>query len=186
MDVSSAEFIFHVVASELPKAGVPFLMIGGHAVNHYGYSRATVDVDFMIASDDAGRVREVMKASGFSNVSEAENVIFFGHPDNPLRVDYLRIDSASMDKLLMNAENISYGNVRLHVPSLKDLISMKLFALSHGSAQREEKDFPDIVHLVLEHGLDLERELKPLCDRFASESIYDRLKFRISEERAHG
>ena len=27
-------------------------MIGGYAVNHYGFSRVTIDVDFMIAAND--------------------------------------------------------------------------------------------------------------------------------------
>lgn len=55
------ELIFDVVGRQLPAAGVEFLVIGGHAVNHYGYSRATIDVDFMIASGDVATVRAVMK-----------------------------------------------------------------------------------------------------------------------------
>ena len=57
MEPDSVEFVFNVVGRQLPKAGVEFLMIGGHAVNHYGYSRATLDVDFMIAASDAAVVR---------------------------------------------------------------------------------------------------------------------------------
>jgi len=46
------DYVFETVSRDLPKAGVEFLMIGGHAVNHYGYTRATLDVDFMIAAED--------------------------------------------------------------------------------------------------------------------------------------
>ena len=52
---------------------------------------------------------------------------------------------------------------------------MKLFALKCGSARWEGKDFPDSVDRALEHGLDAEVELRPLCDRFADERIHARL-----------
>lgn len=182
MDVTSVQYIFDVVSRKLPEAGVEFLMIGGHAVNYYGYSRATIDVDFMIASSDVQEVREVMKAAGFTNVSESDNVIFFNHPENPHRVDYLKVDSGSMTQLLQNAEHISYANVEVSAPRLKDLIAMKLFALANGAKQREEKDLPDIVHLSMEHGLSAEGDLKPLCERFANNEVYEAVRRRISEE----
>jgi hypothetical protein len=39
--------ILEIAAESLPAAGVDCLLIGGFAVNHYGYSRNTLDVDFM-------------------------------------------------------------------------------------------------------------------------------------------
>ncbi len=176
------EYIFDVVGQKLPAAGVGFLMIGGHAVNHYGYSRATIDVDFMIASSDVDTVRSVMKAAGFSNVSQSENVVFFNNPDIPYRVDFLHVDEATLRRLVAGAQRIEYGGQSLLVPSLLDLIAMKLFALKEGSTKREEKDFPDIVNLALEHGLDIEADLKPLCDKFADESIYLKLAKQIWEQ----
>jgi hypothetical protein len=61
--------VFETVARELPAAGVDFLLVGGLAVNHYGYTRSTLDVDFMIAAGDLGKVRDVMVAAGFTNCS---------------------------------------------------------------------------------------------------------------------
>lgn len=180
--MDSMRYIFDVVGGKLPSAGIEFLMIGGHAVNHYGYSRATIDVDFMIASSDVEAVRSVMKQAGFTNVSEAENVVFFNHPDVPYRVDFLQVDEATLQTLVDGAQRIEYGEQSLLVPCLLDLIAMKLFALKEGSAKRKEKDFPDIVHLAIEHGLDVEADLKPLCDKFADEPIYLKLAKQIGEQ----
>lgn len=173
--------IFETVSRELPAAGVEFLMIGGHAVNHYGYTRATMDVDFMVASDAMGSVREVMKSAGFTNVSEGENVIFFHHPDSHVRVDFLPVDSETMTKLQKGAVEVDYGDFPLCVPSLLDLISMKLFAMKN--PKRKERDGSDIVHLMIENKLDSERDLKPLCDLFATDAMYESLKHRVEEER---
>jgi len=178
----NVEQVFDLLSCELPQAGVDFLMVGGHAVNHYGYTRATMDVDFMIAAEAVAAVREMMKKAGFSNVSEGENVIFFSRPDSPLRVDFLPVDSKTMRELLAGAVEIDYGGVSVRVPALRDLIAMKLFALKGGGARREERDFADIAHLMLLHGLDPEADLKPLCDRFSTDEIYRNLTVRIEEE----
>jgi predicted nucleotidyltransferase len=37
----------------LNHAGVEYLLVGGFAVNHYGYHRSTEDIDFWIAVSDA-------------------------------------------------------------------------------------------------------------------------------------
>ena len=36
----------------LNRAGVEYLLVGGYAVNHYGYHRCTEDIDFWIAVSD--------------------------------------------------------------------------------------------------------------------------------------
>ncbi len=181
--MENMEIIFDVVGRVLPAVGVEFLLIGGHAVNHYGYSRATIDVDFMIASSHADAVRTAMRSAGFTNISQTDNVVFFNHPAIPHRVDFLQVDAETLRSLVGRASRIEYGGQSLLVPSLPDLIAMKLFALKQGSAQREAKDFPDIVNLVLEHGLDIEAELEPLCEKYADQEIYSRLARKIREER---
>lgn len=181
MEPNRVEYVFDVVSKQLPRAGVDFLMIGGHAVNHYGYSRATIDVDFMIVSHDVSAVREVMKAAGFTNVSDSDNVIFFGHPKNPHRVDFLKIDQDSMDQLMESAEEIDYCGYRLKVPGVLDLIAMKLFAAAHGSWKREDKDLIDVVNLADACGLELST-LRELCDRYADDTVYSRLEHRMGGE----
>ncbi|MEM7384533.1 MAG: hypothetical protein AAF514_06260, partial [Verrucomicrobiota bacterium] len=149
MDPASVEYVFHVVSKELPGAGIAFLMIGGHAVNHYGYTRATADIDFMVAADDLPTIKTLLKKTGFTKVSESDNVVFFNRPGSPYRAGFLRVAAETLRKLLENAVQIDYSGVPLKVPGLLDLMEMKLFAVKGGSARREEKDFPDIVRLVV-------------------------------------
>jgi hypothetical protein len=124
-----------------------------------------------------------MKDAGFTNISESENVVFFNKPEIPVRVDFLQVDPATMRELLSGAERIEYGGQVLKVPSLANLIAMKLFALKNGSKRRAEKDFPDIVNLAIEHNLDVENDLKPLCDQFADAEIFSKLTRHIKEQR---
>jgi hypothetical protein len=98
------EVALDVFARELPAAGIGYLLVGGHAVNHYGLTRATQDLDFMIAAEDVEPVRRIMTNAGFTNVSEHEVVLFFNRPGSSLRIDFLRVDSETMRKLIEQAE----------------------------------------------------------------------------------
>jgi len=172
--------IFDIIGTEIPKAGIRFLLIGGHAVNHYGYTRATMDVDFMIASEDAPAICNIMKTAGFTNISKGETVIFFSRPDSPLRIDFLPVDSGTMEQLMERAVETTYGGITLCVPALKDLVAMKLFAIQNASPRRRDRDLSDVLHLALVNDMDVENDLKPLCEQFAP-GAYDELAQRILE-----
>lgn len=164
--------VFEIVSTKLPVAGVDCLLVGGFAVNHYGYTRNTLDVDFMIAAVHINIVRKIMIQSGFTNISVTDNVVFFNAPNKPLRVDFLQVDRHTMLKLTENAETIVIRGHSLKVPSLKDLLAMKLFALGQAESRRIDKDLPDIAYLAIINELDFKAELLPLCRRFATEDIY--------------
>lgn len=167
--------IFQSVVAAIEESGVNALLIGGLAVNHYGYSRATSDIDFMIAATDTPTIRRFMTGCGFANVDERENVIFFRQSGQALRVDFLRVDNDTMTLLLADAETISFYDQTIKVPSLLNLIAMKLFALKQSWDRRMAKDLPDIVNLTRLHNVDLEQSIKPLALRFADETIYQQV-----------
>jgi len=173
------ETILEMAANQLPAAGVECLLIGGFAVNYYGYTRNTLDVDFLIVSEQMELVKRSMMRAGFTNVSIGENVAFFSVPGLPLRVDFLRTDSGTMRTLLANAGRATLHGHAVKIPSLKDLIAMKIFALSENPAQRLGKDLPDIAFLSVLHHLDLETDLRPLCDRFGTTECYELIRNQI-------
>ena len=164
--------VFALVAASLQSAGVEGLLIGGFAVNHYGYSRNTLDIDFMISADRLAPLRQAMIRAGFTNVSIQDHVAFFARPGLPLRVDFLLVDAATMRSLSANTQTITLQGQVLRVPALLDLLAMKLFALAQAPARRMDKDLPDIAWLCVLNRLDLERDIHPLCQRFATEEIW--------------
>lgn len=170
--ISDLQSVFDLAAGDLASAGVECLLIGGFAVNHYGYTRNTLDVDWMIASDKKDAVRRIMAQAGFTNVAVHENVMFFQRPGSGWRVDFLHADRATMEQLLSRAERVAVHGATVKVPALKDLIAMKLFSLAQNPERRMGKDLPDIVHLAVFNGLDLERDIHPLATRYASEAVF--------------
>ena len=94
--MTKIESILDIASRHLPAAGVDCLLIGAFAVNHYGYTRTTLDIDFMIVSEQMETVRGILREAGFTNMDMRENVAFFSAPDAGPRVDFLRVDGATM------------------------------------------------------------------------------------------
>lgn len=171
--------ILTIASRDLPAAGVDVILIGGFAVNYYGYTRNTLDVDFMIVAQQIDAVKHIMMQTGFTNVAIEHNVAFFSAPGSPLRVDFLRVDTDTMRTLLAHAAIARVHGCDLKVPALHDLIAMKIFALSQGLDRRMGKDLPDIAYLSVLHDLNLESDIRPLCDRFGSSRIYALIRDQV-------
>jgi len=171
------------ITQTLSKFGIKYLLIGGYAVNYYGYTRNTLDVDFMIAAEDADKSRKLLKEVGFSNVSDGENVLIFSRPDSLLRLDFLKTDSETLNKLLHNARAVELFGVTLEIPALLDLLAMKFFALGQSLQVREDKDLPDIAWLSIINKLDPKQDLLPLAKRFSNEAVYDKVVKKIAQLR---
>jgi hypothetical protein len=78
----------------LNSSDVEYLVIGGYAVNYYGFSRATADLDIWIAAspENAERLARVVRQFGFEQAEaavffEPRKVIRMGVP--PLRLEIL-------------------------------------------------------------------------------------------------
>ena len=79
----------------LNRAGVEYLLVGGYAVNHYGYHRFTEDIDFWIAVSDANFDRLLAAVREFfgedlagldKRFLEHNEALFFGGVPNKIEV----------------------------------------------------------------------------------------------------
>ena len=171
--------ILDIASRQLSAAGVDSILIGGFAVNYHGYTRNTLDVDFMIVAEQLDAVKKIMIQAGFTNSTIDENVAFFSAPDSALRVDFLPVDRDTMRQLLSNAIVANIHGCDIKVPSLQDLLAMKIFSLSQNMTRRMGKDLADIVFLSVLHNLDLESDLLPLCNRFGTRNTYDLIRNEV-------
>ncbi|MDD5678927.1 MAG: nucleotidyl transferase AbiEii/AbiGii toxin family protein [Kiritimatiellae bacterium] len=177
--MTNLKTILDVASRQLPAEGVDCILIGGFAVNYHGYTRNTLDVDFMIFAEQLDTVRRIMTQAGFTNIAIQDNVAFFSAPGSPLRVDFLRVDRDTMRELLANAILATVQGFEIKVAALRDLIGMKIFALSQDVPRRMGKDLPDIAYLSVLHNLDLESYIQPLCSRFGTSKVYDLIRIQV-------
>lgn len=169
--------IFQLLADETARAGLEFLLIGGHAVNAHGYTRTTVDLDFLIASTDLARWKEILAAANYEAIHEVEAFAQFqavGGED--YRVDLMLVDGPTFSKLLAGSEWVNYGQRRIRVAGALHLIALKLHACRTYSRSVQGKDFYDILQLIRLKRIDPAAEdFQEILNRYATPAIRERL-----------
>jgi hypothetical protein len=89
-----------------------------------------------------------------------------------------------MRTLLAHAVSANVQGFPLMIPALKDLLAMKIFALSQDIPRRMGKDLADIVYLTVLNHLNLESDLRPLCSQFGSPKTYELIRDQVEALKA--
>ena len=127
---------------------VEYLLIGGYAVGHYGYPRATADMDIWVAigPDNACKIVRAPKDFGFTSLDPSEGlflkpdqVIRMGMP--PLRIEiWTSVSGVQFDECYQSRAVTNWDKVRFNLIDLKHLKLNKKAAGRH-------KDLDDLQNL---------------------------------------
>lgn len=117
----------------LNECSVKYLVIGGYAVNYYGYPRYTKDIDFWIwmTEDNIKKLLDVLDKFGFANINLTINdfmspnsIIQLGY--EPYRIDLLvDVEGLDFEKCYSKKNNIELEDINVDFLSLTDLIEAK-------------------------------------------------------------
>jgi hypothetical protein len=93
------------------------LLIGCHAVNLYGYSRPTVDIDLLVRRSELERWKENFQRLGFEIFREGLTFIQFRgiEKDNFPPVDLMIVSDETFGKLKADAQRREYLEVEMHL-----------------------------------------------------------------------
>lgn len=150
--MSAEERVFATLGPLLDRAGTPYALIGGHAVNVWLEPRFTADIDLTVSADFQGlsALRNVLESAGF----EAAATVGVKQSSGPDFVSWvspggmmLEVQLAKTDfqrSAIHRAETTPTG---LRVATREDLIVLKLIA-------NRAKDHGDLVGLCALPDLD--------------------------------
>jgi hypothetical protein len=125
---------------------VEYLLVGGYAVNYYGYPRATADMDIWIGIDpiNAEKLAQMLREFGFPQASgqlfqEREKIIRMGVP--PIRIEVLTsVSGVDFAACFRNRTTVAIDGVPVNLISLTDLKANK-------KASGRLKDLADLEQL---------------------------------------
>jgi hypothetical protein len=132
----------------LNRAGVEYLLVGGFAVNHYGYHRSTEDIDFWVAVSDKNfdcllaAIREFFGedlAGLDKNFLKNNETLYLGRVPNKIEVIQNASGLAFTDAFPRRVETTLEG-VPVKIISLADLKTNK-------RASGRNKDLADLDNL---------------------------------------
>ena len=122
---------FKEFLKSLAAHNVRFLIVGGYAVNAYGYVRNTTDLDIWIAPDDENRHRVILALRDFAFpaasddlLAEPDAMIRMGVP--PLRIEVMcKVSGAEFEECWARRTAAEHAGVTLPLISRADLIRNK-------------------------------------------------------------
>lgn len=161
------------------RGGIPLLLAGGWAVCYHGYSRMTLDIDWVCMRSREAAAIALMDLLGFDKTTEGMASRFKrrGDPGFPY-IDLIWVDDSTFAKM---AAPDSDAREKPHVPviNFRALLAMKLHALKDDEVRRS-KDLLDLRYLLSDSPIEIsDEEFRTMCERFAGPDAYDKVK-RIS------
>lgn len=167
----------HLISEISKKSGVSCVLIGGFAVNYYGFSRQTADLDFLVTEEDFKKISALLEEAGYKkDFSQEVFVRLKGNKLYLMDIDFMFVDKDTLDKIIGGGKEITIAKNKFIVPSLNNLIALKLHSLKYNFKLRQAKDLPDIVSLAKINKIDVKnKEFRSLCLKYANEEIYRKI-----------
>jgi hypothetical protein len=161
------------LALQAESAGLPYLIIGGNAMAHYGLPRFTRDIDFLIPQSHAQNWTDMLKKEGYECYSEAGAFMQFEYPLQALApVDLLLVNEETWQKLYASArhEPIEEGALAWW-PLPLHLIALKLHAWRSPHRENRQQDWQDLTGLMRQFQLNPKNpEVTEIILRYGGES----------------
>jgi hypothetical protein len=157
--------------------GLDFLVIGGHAINYYGYSRETFDIDILTEQDSRPRWISILATLGYTSSHEHGTFVQYDpSPQYGWPLDLMFVNAETWRKLRTEAVPAAFGPAQCKVPKVQHLIALKLHALKHTRVHRFLKDFQDVVGLIQINHLDMvSAEMQELFSRYGTPELYSKV-----------
>jgi hypothetical protein len=173
-----------IIHQEAQKRGLPYLVIGGHAVNSYCAPRGTLDVDLLVRKADREAWDKLLTAEGFKAINSGDNFANYSPPYGiSFRLDLMLVNEASFALLRTSARAVECLGVHTLVPAPLGLIALKIHAIRHGPESRKNKDWLDIENLVRETHFDFKgQELAGVFLRQGTPEMYAEFLKRCAHE----
>jgi hypothetical protein len=169
--------VFHLISDLTHEEGVPCVLIGGFAINHYRVTRQTADVDFLITKEGFDKIVSLLEKAGYKKALMQENFAQLQSSRlSLLDVDFMFVDKETLRKIIKEGEKLKIVGQAFIVPSLYHLIALKLHSIKYNSKIRLTKDLPDIINLVRINKVNIkENKFKELCLKYGTQDIYDKI-----------
>jgi hypothetical protein len=172
------------IDAEAARRRLRYLVIGGLAINHYGYSRETSDLDFLISQNDRAAWMQVLTDFGYDIFHDGGNFIQYKAPkDNAWPVDLMLVPEKTFVVIFEKKIDAEFYGIRTKVPSVEHLIALKLHALKNTRAHRFLKDFLDVENLIRINQLDFKSQtIRELFEKYGTPDLYEKISRALAKD----
>jgi hypothetical protein len=160
-----------------------FLVIGGLAVNRYGFSRETGDLDFLISQNERVPWMQLLADFGYADFEDRAVFIQYAAPaDNAWPVDLMLVKEQTFVPMFAANCDADFYGIKTKVPSLEHLLALKLHSLKNAGAQRFLKDFMDVENLIYINQLDIKSpQIRDLFEKYGNLDLHEKISRALAK-----
>jgi hypothetical protein len=139
---------FKLVTSFFSERKLDYAIIGAFALQAYGYTRATKDIDFITRLDSQPAIVGYMESLGFETLQRTNGFSNHIHAIEAARIDFMYVSGRTAETLFsaLTFRSVLDG-INLPVLSPEHYLALKLFA-AQSNPDRKDKDLLDIKELL--------------------------------------
>jgi hypothetical protein len=154
----------------------PFAVIGAFALQAYGLTRATQDLDFAAEASVQEKLIAHLSACGYETLHQSLGYSNHLHSDPVLgRLDFVYLDGPTAEALFGSAhEQTGPGGLRVPVPKAEHLVALKVHGIKNDPS-RTFRDLADIQYLMGLAGVDRD-EIRGYFEKDGLLARYDELR----------
>ncbi len=180
----AAVSFFETIATETRKRHLPFLIIGGHAINLYGFARETADVDFLICADNRTAWLELLTKLGYRVFSDGGSFVqLSSDQQSAWPLDLMLVQKKTFQPMLADSREVEFYGTTSRIPSLEHLIALKLHALKNTRVNRFLKDYLDVENLIQINHLDIKsKKIRLLFTKYGTLALYEKMRATLDQE----
>lgn len=168
--------IFDELDKIADESNLSFLVIGGHAVNAYGYSRFTKDLDILVCKANREDWINSLTNVGLRLERDGGNFLQMSPGKFNWPLDLMLVPEETFLSMHKDSKLMKLGEHTLRIPSLEHLFALKFHVLKQEIPGRGFKDFMDILSLAQCNAVDLHSDtIRGLCEKYGNVKIYERL-----------
>ena len=83
------------------------------------------------------------------------------------------VDEETIAKIIKNGKKISIAGQKFIIPSLLNLIALKLHSIKYNPKICESKDLPDIINLIRINKVNCKsKDFREVCLKYGTEELY--------------
>lgn len=175
---------FETISAETKKRNLRFLVIGGLAVNFYGYSRETGDLDLLIHRDNREHWLDLFSLLGYTVYQEGQGFLQLSPPkQGAWPVDLMLVRENTFGPMHTASREVDLYGVKMRIPSLEHVLMLKLHALKNAGINRFLKDFLDVENLIRINKVDIQSEnIRQLFVKYGTAELYDKISNSLAND----
>jgi len=154
----------------------PFVLIGGHAINYYGISRQTGDIDLLVRLSDKNKWNNIFLKLHYREIQNDTVFARYGADVSAWPIDLMYVDDSTFEKIYNDSEDGGVDVAEVKIISTEHLVLLKLHALKRFLPERFNKDYNDLISLLKTDKIKFSKtEFNELCLKYANSELYEKI-----------